>query len=71
MLALKILINGGYGVFGDNRYDCYDPRVAELVTSLGRQALCKRDFPAFPDISLDACSNVFALLTPILENSFT
>ena len=40
-LALKILINGGYGLFGDNRYDYYDPRVAELVTALGRQALSK------------------------------
>jgi DNA polymerase I len=40
-LTLKILINGGYGVFGDNRYDYYDPRVAELVTALGRQALSK------------------------------
>jgi DNA polymerase elongation subunit (family B) len=34
--ALKILINGGYGVFRYPNYSYYDPRVAELVTAAGR-----------------------------------
>ena len=37
--ALKILINGGYGVFGNREYSFYDPRVAELVTAAGRYIL--------------------------------
>jgi DNA polymerase elongation subunit (family B) len=37
--ALKILINGGYGVFGSSDYDYYDPRVAELITAAGRYIL--------------------------------
>jgi DNA polymerase I len=35
-LALKILINGGYGVFGSKYFKYYDPRVAELITAYGR-----------------------------------
>ena len=40
-LALKILINGGYGVFGNRYFKYYDPRVAELVTAYGRFTLSK------------------------------
>jgi DNA polymerase elongation subunit (family B) len=40
-LALKILINGGYGVFGNKYFKYYDPRVAELVTAYGRYTLSK------------------------------
>ena len=40
-LALKILINGGYGVFGNRYFKYYDPRVAELVTAYGRYTLSK------------------------------
>jgi DNA polymerase elongation subunit (family B) len=40
-LALKILIDGGYGVFGASDYSYYDPRVAELITAYGRQTLSK------------------------------
>jgi DNA polymerase elongation subunit (family B) len=36
-LALKILINGGYGVFGNQYFKYYDPRVAELITAYGRR----------------------------------
>ena len=40
-LALKILINGGYGVFGNYHFKYYDPRVAELTTTYGRYTLSK------------------------------
>ena len=40
-LALKILINGGYGVFGNRFFKYYDPRVAELITAYGRYTLTK------------------------------
>jgi DNA polymerase elongation subunit (family B) len=40
-LALKILINGGYGAFGSQYFKYYDPRVAELITAHGRYALFK------------------------------
>ena len=40
-LALKILINGGYGVFGTCFFKYYDPRVAELITAYGRYTLTK------------------------------
>ena len=40
-LALKILINGGYGVFGNHYFKYYDPRVAELITAYGRYTLTK------------------------------
>lgn len=40
-LALKILINGGYGVFGNSYFKYYDPRVAELTTAYGRYILYK------------------------------
>ncbi len=40
-LALKILINGGYGVFGSQYFKYYDPRVAELITTYGRYTLSK------------------------------
>lgn len=39
--GFKILINGGYGVFGFPDFDYYDPRVAELVTATGRWELSK------------------------------
>jgi DNA polymerase I len=38
-LALKILINGGYGVFGSKFFKYYDPKVAELITAYGRHTL--------------------------------
>ena len=34
--GLKILINGGYGLFGDETFKYYDIRVAELTTVYGR-----------------------------------
>jgi DNA polymerase elongation subunit (family B) len=40
-LALKILINGGYGVFGSQYFKYYDLRVAELITAYGRYTLTK------------------------------
>jgi DNA polymerase I len=40
-LSLKILINGGCGVFGASDYSYYDPRVAELITAYGRTTLFK------------------------------
>ena len=40
-LALKILINGGYGVFGNRFFKYYNPRVAELITAYGRYTLAK------------------------------
>jgi DNA polymerase elongation subunit (family B) len=38
-LALKVLINGGYGVFGNNLFAYQDKRVAELITAFGRYTL--------------------------------
>jgi hypothetical protein len=32
-LALKILINGGYGVFGHTKFSYYNPMLAELITT--------------------------------------
>lgn len=44
-LALKILINGGYGVFGHTKFSYYNPIVAELITTYGRYTLTKmQDF---------------------------
>ena len=40
-LALKILINGGYGVFGSQYFKYYDPRVGELITGYDRYTLTK------------------------------
>jgi DNA polymerase I len=40
-LALKILINGGYGVFGHTKFNYYNPIVAEFVTTYGRYTLTK------------------------------
>lgn len=40
-LALKILINGGYGVFGHAKFSYYNPSVAELVTTYGRYTLTR------------------------------
>jgi DNA polymerase, archaea type len=40
-LALKILINGGYGVFGSKFFKYRDLRVAELITAYGRRTLTK------------------------------
>jgi DNA polymerase, archaea type len=40
-LALKILINGGYGVFGSQYFKYYDSRVAELITAYGRYTISK------------------------------
>ena len=42
--ALKILINCGYGVFGNREYSFYDPRVAELVTAAGRYILSELQY---------------------------
>jgi DNA polymerase elongation subunit (family B) len=38
---LKILINGGYGVFGSQYFEYYDPRVAELITAYGRYTISR------------------------------
>ncbi|HEX6281376.1 MAG TPA: DNA polymerase domain-containing protein [Nitrososphaera sp.] len=40
-LALKVLINSGYGVFGSQYFKYYDPRVAELITAYGRYTISK------------------------------
>jgi DNA polymerase, archaea type len=45
-MALKILINSGYGVFGSKFFKYYDPRVAELITAYGRYTLTKMQFLA-------------------------
>jgi len=39
--AIKAIINSGYGVFGHPYFKYYDPRVAELVTALGRYTFTK------------------------------
>jgi DNA polymerase elongation subunit (family B) len=39
--GLKILINGGYGVFGYPGFKYFDKRVAELITAYGRHILRK------------------------------
>jgi DNA polymerase elongation subunit (family B) len=36
-----MFLNSGYGVYGDSGFSYYDPRVAELITAYGRQALSK------------------------------
>jgi DNA polymerase elongation subunit (family B) len=41
-LALKILINAGYGVFASRYFKYYDPRVAELITAYGIYILTKK-----------------------------
>lgn len=38
-LGLKILINGGYGLFGNPAFKYADIRVAELITAHGRYSL--------------------------------
>jgi DNA polymerase elongation subunit (family B) len=38
-LGLKILINGGYGLFGNPPFKYADIRVAELITAFGRHTL--------------------------------
>jgi DNA polymerase, archaea type len=38
-LGLKILINGGYGLFGNPAFKYADVRVAELITAYGRHTL--------------------------------
>jgi DNA polymerase elongation subunit (family B) len=38
-LGLKILINGGYGLFGNSEFKYADIRVAELITAFGRHTL--------------------------------
>lgn len=38
-LAIKSIINSGYGVFGHPYFKYYDPKVAEIMTTLGRQTL--------------------------------
>jgi DNA polymerase I len=38
-LGLKILINGGYGLFGNPAFKYADIRVAELITAFGRHTL--------------------------------
>ena len=40
-LALKILINAGYGVFGSQYFKYHDPRVAELITAYGRYTISR------------------------------
>lgn len=37
--AIKAIINSGYGVFGHPNFKYYEPRVAEVITALGRQTL--------------------------------
>lgn len=40
-IGLKILINGGYGLFGNPVFKYADIRVAELITAYGRDTLLK------------------------------
>ena len=40
-LALKILINGGYGCFGNTKFKFYNSFVGEFVTTFGRYTLSK------------------------------
>jgi DNA polymerase, archaea type len=51
--ALKILINGGYGVFGNKDYSFHDPRVAELVTAAGRYILSEMQHSANYDCGFE------------------
>jgi DNA polymerase, archaea type len=37
--AIKSIINSGYGVFGYPNFKYYDPKIAEIITVLGRQIL--------------------------------
>lgn len=37
--AIKAIINSGYGVFGHPNFKYYDPKVAEVITAIGRQIL--------------------------------
>jgi DNA polymerase, archaea type len=39
--GLKILINGGYGLFGYEGFKYFDLRVAELITAYGRHTLSR------------------------------
>ena len=39
--GLKILINGGYGLFGYQGFKYFDVRVAELITAYGRHTLSR------------------------------
>ena len=38
---MKVLINGGYGVFGSPYFKYYDPKVAELITAYGRYTISR------------------------------
>ena len=38
-IAIKAIINSGYGVFGHPHFKYYDPKVAEIVTALGRKTI--------------------------------
>jgi len=38
-VAIKVIINSGYGVFGHSNFKYYDPKVAEVITALGRRTL--------------------------------
>jgi hypothetical protein len=40
-LAVKAIINSGYGVFGHPHFKYYDPKVAEIITTLGRRTLAE------------------------------
>ncbi len=44
--GLKILINGGYGLFGNPTFKYADIRVAELITAYGRHTLNQMQFIA-------------------------
>jgi DNA polymerase I len=45
-LGLKILINGGYGLFGNPAFKYADIRVAELITAYGRDTLRQMQYLA-------------------------
>src|SRR6476619_1932918 len=42
-LAIKAIINSGYGVFGHHHFKYYDPKVAEIIAMLGRQTLSEME----------------------------
>jgi DNA polymerase, archaea type len=51
--TLKILINGGYGVFGHKYFKYFDGRVSELITATGRYTLSQMQQVAVSEYGFD------------------
>lgn len=47
-LALKLVMNGSYGVFGSPNFSCYSPEIANTITAQGR-ALIKYTLKRYED----------------------